>query len=47
MTLRCAALTLLVAASGCGPETTGPRTLWLNVPRDGLVVLQDREPPPF
>ena len=41
-----AALLLLAAAAGCG-GSTGPRRLWLNVPRDGVVTLEDREPPPF
>ena len=37
--LPCAVL-LAALAVGCG----GPRRLWLNVPRDGLVTLEDAEP---
>lgn len=36
----CCALLLAALAVGCG----GPRRLWLNVPRDGVVTLEDAEP---
>ncbi len=45
MKMTCALFLLLIAS--CGPVTTGPRTLWLNSPRDGELTLQDHEPPPF
>lgn len=25
----------------------GPRRLWLNSPTDGVLTIEDREPPPF
>jgi hypothetical protein len=25
----------------------GPRRLWLNSPVDGVLTIEDREPPPF
>ena len=39
LSLGCALL-LAALAVGCG----GPRRLWLNVPRDGVVTLEDAEP---
>jgi hypothetical protein len=41
------ALLALLLLAGCGPGNTSPRRLWLNSPRDGLLTLQDTEPPPF
>ncbi len=37
----------LAVLAGCGPSTTTPRTLWLDVPVDGTVVLVDHQPDPF
>ena len=35
-------LALLVV--GCG---NGPRRLWLNSPSDGVLTIEDHEPPPY
>ena len=39
-------LAATLAAAGCGPGS-GPRTLWLDSPRDGTLTLEDHEPPPY
>jgi hypothetical protein len=39
---------LALLAAGCGPHATTPRTLWLDSPRDGVLALEDQDPPhPF
>jgi hypothetical protein len=40
--------TLALAAGGCGPVETTPRTLWYNVPLGAATgTLEESEPPPF
>lgn len=35
---------LALVLLGCDP---GQRRLWLNSPVDGVLTIEDREPPPF
>jgi hypothetical protein len=42
-----ALLAATLALAACGPPTTDARRLWLNSPRDGVLTLEDHEPPPF
>lgn len=37
----------VIAICGCGPGSTTARRLWLDSPMDGVILLQDTEPPPF
>jgi hypothetical protein len=41
------AAVLAVGLHGCWRGETGPRTLWLNVPVDGVLTLEETAPPPF